>query len=110
MIAIARHFITDGEKEAFKGTFEATRYELESFVGKRHVVGGWRIDIGYDPSAERENRKDEFVLFSAWDSVERHGEFAKTEGFQKYSQIRNHIDGAEIKHAKLLQVGEQVRK
>ncbi|KIW73766.1 hypothetical protein PV04_01859 [Phialophora macrospora] len=110
VITIARHFITDGDKEAFNRTFEANAFELESFVGKEHMVGGWRIDIGYDPSAEGENRKDEFVLFTAWDRVENHGEFANTEGFQKYSQIRNHLDGAEIKHAKLLQVGDYVRK
>ncbi|ETI27812.1 hypothetical protein G647_00261 [Cladophialophora carrionii CBS 160.54] len=110
MVAIVRHFVKDGDKEAFKSTFEATRYELESFVGKEKVVGGWRIDNGYDPSAEGENRKEEFVLFTAWDSVEHHDKFANTEGFQKYSQIRNNIDGAEIKHAKLLDVGELVRK
>ncbi|EXJ63903.1 hypothetical protein A1O7_00238 [Cladophialophora yegresii CBS 114405] len=110
MIAIARHFIKDGAKEAFKSTFEARRYELESFLGKENMVGGWRIDAGYDPSEEDESRKEEFVLFTAWDSVEHHGEFAETEGFQKYSQTRNHIDRAEIKHAKLLQVGELVWK
>ncbi|OCT53294.1 EH domain binding protein epsin 2 [Cladophialophora carrionii] len=107
MVAIVRHFMKDGDKEAFRSTFEAEKYQLESFVGQARALGGWRIDIGYDPSAESGNRKEEFVLFTAWDSVEHHDQFANTEGFQKYRQIRNNIDGAEIKHAKLLDVARR---
>lgn len=112
MIAVVRHFITEGEKDSFMATFENNKHELESFIGSEdHVVGGWRVDKGYDPSVEGEKRTEEFVLFTAWDSVEHHFEFAKTEGFQRYSKIRNHVDGADIKHAKeLVDLGDQGQK
>lgn len=109
VIAVVRHFMKEGDKDGFTATFENNKHELESFVrSDRHVVGGWRVDKGYDPSVDGEKRTEEFVLFTAWDSVEHHFGFAKTEGFQRYSKIRNHIDGADIKHAKeLVDLGGQ---
>jgi heme-degrading monooxygenase HmoA len=108
MVAIGRHFIKHGEKDKFWNTFSENKHELENFVGEGgKVVGAWRVDKGYDPSSEDDGVKDEFVLFTPWDSVEHHFEFAKTERFKRYSRITGHIEGAEIKHATLLEVGEE---
>ncbi|KIW16178.1 hypothetical protein PV08_06229 [Exophiala spinifera] len=99
VIAVGRHFVADGEKESFEATFEANKHNLEAFIGgSDRVVGGWRIDKGVDPLLEGE-LKSEYVLISGWSSVEQHYQFAETEGFQKYGQIRNHLAGVEIKHA-----------
>ena len=107
IIAIARHFVRDGDKDGFNATFEDNKHELEAFTGgSDQVVGGWRLDKGFDPSITGDKGKDEFVLFTGWDTVEQHFDFAKTEGYQKYSQIRNHINGAESKHAMLLDAGK----
>lgn len=109
-MAIVRHFIKDGDKTSFESTFRDNRSEMDSFIGGAdRVVGGFRIDQGFDPSMECD-KGDEFVLFTAWDSEEQHFAFAKTEGFEKYGQIRNHISGAEISHAAVLEVDESAQK
>ncbi|KAK6371279.1 hypothetical protein LTS17_009010 [Exophiala oligosperma] len=109
VIAVVRHFITDGEKESFKATFETNKHHLEAFIGgSDRVVGGWRIDKGFDPSLEGEV-KSEYVLITGWRSVEQHHDFAKTDGFEKYGQIRNHLAGAEVKHAVRLDLEEEAQ-
>ncbi|KAJ9608165.1 hypothetical protein H2200_007153 [Cladophialophora chaetospira] len=111
MVAVDRHVISDGQKEAFQSTFEKSKHGLGSFIdGPNHVVGGWRIEEGYDPSLEGDEAKAEFVLFTAWDSVEHHLEFQRQEGFQNYSQIRKHTDAVDITHAKLFNVQAEVLK
>jgi len=108
-VAIGRHFIKDGDRDHFRETLDDNMHELESHIGGTdQVVGGFRIDQGFDPSSQSD--KVEFVLLTGWDSIDRHLEFAKTEAFQKYSQIRKHLDGADIKHAILLEVGEAAQK
>ena len=59
---------------------------------KPYVVdGAWRI--------EKESEDlDEFVMFVGWDSMERHMDFAKTEEFSKYAEIRDLVKSAETKH------------
>lgn len=109
-VAIGRHFIKAGDNGGFTTAFEASKHNLQSFIGgTKHVVGGYRIDKGFDPSLEG-GKPEEFVLFTGWNSVDQHLDFAKSEEFEKYSQIRNHLGGAEIKHAKALEVGETAQK
>lgn len=98
-VAIGRHSIKAGERDRFQKTFEENKHHLESFIaGEGQVVGGDRLDTGFDPSIEGD-RKEEFVLFTGWHDVEQHGNFAKREGFEEYAKIRDHIGGADIKHA-----------
>jgi quinol monooxygenase YgiN len=94
--SIARHFVKDGEKPAFQETLDAKRHYLQDHVMEGTIGGGWRID--------KEDQKEEFVLFCPWKSIQQHLDFGKTEAFREYAQIREHIHGAEIKHAKLLDV------
>jgi heme-degrading monooxygenase HmoA len=99
IVAIGRHFIKDNEENHFQKTFEENKHYLESFIGSEElVVGGYRLDEGFDPSLEGD-RREEFVLFTGWHDVDQHGNFAKTDGFEKYAQIRDHLAGADIKHA-----------
>jgi len=106
-LAIGRHFIKDGENTQFQRTFDYNKHYLQAFVGGEElVVGGFRMDKGIDPSLETDP-KGEFVLFTAWQDVAQHGEFAKTDGFKKYAQIRDHLAGADIKHAVRLDVNPQ---
>lgn len=94
--SIGRHFVKDGKKKEFHHTFQTNGRYLQDFITEGTIGGGWRAD--------RENDKDEWVLLCPYTSVEQHLDFAKTDGFQKYAQIKEYIDGAEIKHAKLLDV------
>ncbi|KAF2463391.1 uncharacterized protein BDR25DRAFT_307829 [Lindgomyces ingoldianus] len=92
--SIGRHFIKTVEKGKFKETFESHKHFLQDYVTEGTIGSGWRVDP--------EEGKDEFVLWCPWKEVEQHYEFATTEGFQKYSKIKEYVDGTEIKHAKLL--------
>ncbi|KAF3000186.1 hypothetical protein E8E13_006416 [Curvularia kusanoi] len=92
--AIGRHWVKDGQKEQFQQTFETEKHHLQGFLTEGDLGGGWRID--------KEENKEEWVLMTPWDSVEQHFAFAKTDGFAQYSKITGYIEGAEIKHARLL--------
>lgn len=94
VLGIGRHFIKDGEKTEFQQSFEANKLYLQDYVTQGRFGGGWRVDNG--------DGKDEWVLLTPWETVEQHYGFAQTAGFEKYGRIRDHIDGAEIKHATLL--------
>lgn len=104
IIAIGRHFVKTEKVHDFETTFTANRHELESHIGgAEYVNGGWRVDDGFDPESSGE-RDEEFVLFTSWNSVEMHGDFAQTAGFAKYSRIRDHLIGAKIHHARRLDI------
>ena len=94
--SIGRHFVKEGKKEEFHHTFQTNGQYLQDFITEGTIGGGWRAD--------KENDKEEWVLLCPYTSVEQHLDFAKTDGFQKYAQIKEYIDGAEIKHAKLLDI------
>jgi hypothetical protein len=92
--SIVRHFIRDGERGKFQNAFDDNKQYLQDFVTEGQIGGGWRVD--------RDEEKEEWVLFCPWTGVEQHSEFARTDGFGKYGGIREYIAGAEIKHARLL--------
>lgn len=96
VISIVRHFVKDGEKNSFADTYEANKEYLQAFVTEGVVNGGWRAD--------RDGEQEEWVLLCPWKDVEQHHAFAQTDGFEKYSRIREHISGAEINHAELLDI------
>ncbi|KAF9024338.1 hypothetical protein BDZ89DRAFT_1069152 [Hymenopellis radicata] len=96
MIAIARHFIKDGEpKELFDTTFASSKPPLiDATEGK--LVGGWRLD------KELDGGRDEWVLFTGWGSLEDHATFGNSEEFKRYAKIRDHLASFEVRHAQLL--------
>lgn len=94
--SIGRHFVKEGKKGEFHHTFQTNGRYLQDFITEGTIGGGWRAD--------KENDKEEWVLLCPYTSVEQHLDFAKTDGFQKYAQIKEYIDGAEIKHAMLLDI------
>ena len=94
--AIGRHFIKNDQREQFQQAFDVGKLQLRDFVTEGKIGGGWRID--------KEGDKDEWVLLTPWTSVEQHYAFAETDGFAKYCNIQEHIEGAEIKHARVLHI------
>jgi heme-degrading monooxygenase HmoA len=96
VISIARHFVKPGAKGAFQQTFESNKQHLQDYLTEGTMGGGWRID--------RNDGEKEWVLVCPYSSVQQHMDFAETAGFEKYGRIREHMDGAEIKHAKLLDI------
>lgn len=114
VVAIGRHFVKEGLREGFWATWKENVDALEDFVGGRAKrEGGWRIDDGVsadDRTGDRVTEKgavpDEFVLFTAWENVERHMDFAKTEGFMRYGKITDYLHGAEIRHGRVFCIAE----
>jgi quinol monooxygenase YgiN len=96
VLSVARHFVKEGKKQTFQETSEAKKHYLQDYITKGTMGGGWRIEV--------EGGKDEWVLLCPYTDVQEHLDFAKTEAFEHYAQIREYIDGAEIKHVKLLDV------
>jgi heme-degrading monooxygenase HmoA len=96
VISIVRHFVKPGAKYTFQQTFESGKQHLQDYLTEGTMGGGWCID--------RDDGEEEWVLVCPYASVQQHMDFAETAGFEKYGRIREHIDRAEIKHAKLLDI------
>lgn len=96
VMSMGRHFVKDGQRKRFQNTFDANKASLQDYITEGTKGGGWRID--------KEGDKEEWFLMCPWTSVEQHLDFAKTEGFQKYARIQDHLDSADVKHAKLLDI------
>lgn len=93
---LVRHFVKKGQRTQFQETYENEKRHLQAFVTEGTIGGGWRID--------KEGDKEEWVLLTPWTSVEQHHAFAETDGFAEYGKIREHIEGAEIRHARIMDI------
>ncbi|KAK3360061.1 hypothetical protein B0T25DRAFT_118810 [Lasiosphaeria hispida] len=91
VLSVEHLSIGGGKKEALISKFSEVRGILEEFAGQYAVSSGWREDI------EAEG-KEEFVVISGWESVEKHQEFAQSPGFAKYNEIMQLVAKADAKH------------
>ncbi|EAS27791.3 uncharacterized protein CIMG_08995 [Coccidioides immitis RS] len=98
IVAIVRHFIAAGKKDSFVATFEKNKQSLVEFTAPQPICGGWRIDREQE-SGKDGAEKDEFVLFSGWRKIAHHVDFAQTEPFERYKEIRDYLAAFEVKHA-----------
>ncbi|KAF2497918.1 hypothetical protein BU16DRAFT_580486 [Lophium mytilinum] len=103
VVSIARHFVKAGQKGKFEEAFEANKGELQEYVAPGVCGWGWRVDR--EKEEEGQGEREEFVLFSPWESVDAHVGFGKTEAFERYAGFREWIDGADVKHARVLELG-----
>jgi quinol monooxygenase YgiN len=91
VISLNRHFVPKDKKAGFVKKFHEVKGLLEDFTAPYQVVGGWRIE-------KEEEGKEEWCLFSGFESVENHHEFARTEGFARYREIVEFVEGFELRH------------
>ena len=80
-------------KAEFERIFKAGASRLGDYTAPYSYAGGWRID--------KEGDDEEFVLFTGWNTVEDDFEFAESESFKEFGEIKGIIKGAEIKHVRL---------
>jgi heme-degrading monooxygenase HmoA len=92
--ALVRHYVKNGQRAQFQETYENEKRHLQAFVTEGTIGGGWLVDNDGD--------EEVWMLLTPWTSVEQHHAFAETAGFAEYGRIREHIEGAEIKHARIL--------
>ncbi|KAE8374532.1 hypothetical protein BDV26DRAFT_269797 [Aspergillus bertholletiae] len=96
VITIGRYFLSTGQKEAFLNRFEKTQRHLDAYIAPKTLKGGMRVE----PRDQTDDgvEKEEFVLFSGWGEVQDHLRFAKSSGLREFSQIKDFLEGTEIKH------------
>lgn len=109
VVSVGRHFVKKGMRKGVEEWWKEDGKVLEEFVvdGKEGRRGGWRVDQGFGAEGEKGQGEDsevcEFVVFGAWAKVEDHTvEFVKTKQSQRYSKIKEFLDGAEIRHAQVI--------
>ncbi|KAF2800913.1 hypothetical protein K505DRAFT_320142 [Melanomma pulvis-pyrius CBS 109.77] len=84
--SIARYFVKDGKRKEFTDTIKADGWPLQSHLAEgRYGGGGWRVDKDED--------KEEFVLFLPWRDDPRRSPVDKLPG------LSYEVD---VKHAKFL--------
>ena len=94
-IGINRNFIKEGQHAAFEKRFVQVKLLLQAYAKPLPVAGGWRIE-------KEEEGKEKWVLFSGFDSVEHHYDFAKTARFEEYRGVVERVEGFEVKHLERL--------
>lgn len=92
-ISINRQHVTPGKKEEFQKSFDEVKHLLGEYTRPKDFWGGWRIE-------KEAPEKDEWVLFSGFDSVEHHWGFARTGAFEGYRVIAKCCDGFTLRHAR----------
>lgn len=118
-VGISRYFVKEGKKGEFAESWRNNVTTLDDWLvgGSDGKVGGHRADWGYvDPHENgasedgkgkgKDNQGSEFLMFSAWESFEKHMDFTKTELSQQYSKVEEFLDWAEIRHGKLIDFAE----
>ncbi|GAQ03239.1 hypothetical protein ALT_0560 [Aspergillus lentulus] len=90
VVAVGRYFMSAEKKEGFDRVFEGLQRHLEEVTKPLPIFKGWKV--------EKEEGKEEFVLFSGWAEVQQHSESARSEGVQEFSKIKEYTDSSEVKH------------
>jgi hypothetical protein len=90
-VTIGRYLLEDGGKDSFQETSDATNRYVSEFSSPRPFQGGRRID--------KEDNKEEFVLFMDRDDVAHHMSCTGLEGFHGFPTLRDPMDSVEIRHA-----------
>ncbi|GAB1198347.1 hypothetical protein APSETT444_007666 [Aspergillus pseudonomiae] len=81
------------------GRFEDTKMHLEAYIAPRALKGGVRVE----PKDRKDDgmEKEEFVLFSGWGEVKDHFAFEESDGLKEFTQIKDFLEGADIKHVSI---------
>ncbi|KAH6673195.1 hypothetical protein B0J14DRAFT_592708 [Halenospora varia] len=94
-ISLNRHFIASSpsSRSSFLDKFSEIQHHLVNYTTPYQVIGGWRIEK--EEGLERGKERQEFVLFSGFESVE---------GFEEYSGIKGCVEGFEVRHLRALKL------
>jgi heme-degrading monooxygenase HmoA len=96
IISVNKHFIKAGQRQAFEREFGQVQHLLQNYTKPRPTAGGWRIE-------KESDGKEEWILFSGFESVDDHHGFAKSAQFGEYKRILKYVDGFEVKHLRCLE-------
>ncbi|KAL4924132.1 uncharacterized protein BDV17DRAFT_275461 [Aspergillus undulatus] len=102
VVGFARMFIAPGRgnRQRFTTTWAEIKHLLRKFEWPRDAVGAWRIDCELDDDG---NRKEEFVVFVGWDSIDESFSLSEDKGNDEVHRLlRENTVGWELKHAKFV--------
>ncbi|KAJ5189508.1 Dimeric alpha-beta barrel [Penicillium cf. griseofulvum] len=93
IIAITRCFVEASKKDEFDAVFKVGVADLNAYTAPFTSRGAWRID--------KEGEDEEFVLFSGWNQVQDHFDFAGSEVSKEFRKTQALMKGAEVKHVRI---------
>ena len=104
VMSIARYKMAKQEARGYVATFGKVSRCLADYVAPYRWAHGRRIDREKEREGDGQGvyGEEEYVLFCGWESVERHLEFARTEGFQQFRLLSDYLLEADIKHVQRL--------
>ena len=106
VMSIGRYKMAKQEARGYTATFGKVARYLADYVAPHRWAHGRRIDkeLRGDGQGNYIELRDqeEYVLFAGWENVERHLDFAKTEGFQQFRSLSEYLSEADIKHVQRL--------
>ena len=97
VISIGRYFVHSEWRQSFERVFSEVEHHLTGYTAANEYAWAWRAEI-------EKPGKEEFVIISGWETIDQHRGFAKTEGFKNFQKIEKHLEGADVKHARKLQL------
>ncbi|KAH7303530.1 hypothetical protein B0I35DRAFT_446559 [Stachybotrys elegans] len=93
VISVGRFRIAEDRKVAFDEEWNSIKGILEDFAKPYSLTSGWA------ESNSGAATWTEFIMITGWPSVQRHMDFASTEGFAEYAKkMRGFMEETEIKH------------
>ncbi|KAJ5383622.1 Dimeric alpha-beta barrel [Penicillium concentricum] len=93
VIAITRCFVESSKKDEFDAVFKVGVADLNAATAPFISCGAWRVD--------KEGEDEEFVLFSGWNQVQDHFDFAGSEVSKEFRKIQALMKGADVKHVRI---------
>lgn len=106
-VSVERLVVKCGTKEHFITRFEEKRSFIQASVSHGPLGGGWRLEREQwdaDTDAIADQKKDEFVLFSGWESQEEHLAVEEKEASNELRAITEFAASTDIKHLVRLDV------
>lgn len=96
VLGVERYFVERGARGKFEVEVRGRKGVVEEYIKPWRVGGGWRVE-------GREDR-EEFVMFTGWESLESYREFVGSEEGREYVGIRELAEGNDVKQAVRLEL------
>lgn len=93
VVSVSRLSVEPDKKQEYWAGHNANKNALEDFAAPHPAAYGWRIE-------KEDEQTEEFLIFCGWDSVDRHNEFPKAEGFSKMLDVMKLTKSYDGKHYK----------
>ncbi|KAJ5513270.1 Dimeric alpha-beta barrel [Penicillium fimorum] len=93
VMAVTRCFVEASKKSEFDAVFNVGVADLNASTAPFTSCSAWRID--------KEGEDEEFVLFSGWNQVQDHFDFAGSEVSKEFRKIQAPMKDADVKHVRI---------